>query len=84
MCGFDVGLIEFVYMCIVEICDVGVFVIVVFIEFDEVVVFVDWIVVMYWGEIVGIVLVNIDCDILGFMMVGEFFEMIVVQKGVVV
>lgn len=66
----DVGLIEFIYKWIIEMCDVGVFVIVVFMEFDEVVVFVDWIVVMYCGMIVGIVFGDMFWEMFGFMMVG--------------
>lgn len=74
ICGVDVGVIEFLYKWVVEECDNGIVVFIVFIEFDEIEVLLDCIVVMYCGCIVGIVLVGIFCDVFGFMMVGFSYD----------
>lgn len=69
--GLDVGSVEFVHTRIVEARDVGVPVLVVSTELDEVAALADRIVVMYRGGIVGIVPGDTPRDVLGLMMAGE-------------
>ncbi|WGD37034.1 ABC transporter ATP-binding protein [Lysinibacter sp. HNR] len=69
--GLDVGSIEFVHKRIVETRDLGIPVIVVSTELDEVAALADRIAVMYRGEIVGIVPGDTPRDVLGLMMAGE-------------
>lgn len=53
MCGVDIGVIEFIYKCIVVLCDVGKVVLLVLVELDEIMVLLDCIVVMFDGCIMG-------------------------------
>jgi ABC-type uncharacterized transport system ATPase subunit len=69
--GVDVGSIEFIHKRIVETRDAGVPVVVVSTELDEVVALADRIMVMYRGQIVGIVPGDTPRDVLGLMMAGE-------------
>jgi ABC-type uncharacterized transport system ATPase subunit len=69
--GVDVGSIEFIHKRIVEARDAGVPVVVVSTELDEVTALADRIMVMYRGQIVGIVPGDTPRDVLGLMMAGE-------------
>ncbi|MET4639119.1 ABC transporter ATP-binding protein [Mycetocola sp. 2940] len=69
--GLDVGSIEFVHKRIIATRDLGLPVIVVSTELDEVVALADRIAVMYRGSIVGIVPADTPRDVLGLMMAGE-------------
>ncbi|MFB8387452.1 ABC transporter ATP-binding protein [Microbacterium sp. NPDC055910] len=68
--GIDVGSIEFVHNRIVDARDAGVAVLVVSTELDEVAALADRIMVMYHGQIVGIVPADTPRDDLGLMMAG--------------
>ncbi|RYV52011.1 ABC transporter ATP-binding protein [Pengzhenrongella frigida] len=68
--GLDVGSIEFVHSRIVAERDNGTPVLIVSTELDEVLALADRIVVMYRGQIVGIVPGGTDRDVLGLMMAG--------------
>ncbi|MFT4265014.1 MAG: ABC transporter ATP-binding protein [Nocardioides sp.] len=69
--GVDVGSIEFIHKQIVATRDAGVPVIVVSTELDEVVALADRIMVLYRGQVVGIVPADTPRDVLGLMMTGE-------------
>ncbi|WP_460774757.1 ABC transporter ATP-binding protein [Microbacterium sp. GXF7504] len=69
--GVDVGSIEFIHKRIVAARDAGVPVVVVSTELDEVLALADRIMVMYRGEVVGIVPGDTSRDVLGLMMAGE-------------
>ena len=69
--GVDVGSIEFIHKQIVATRDSGVPVLVVSTELDEVVALADRIMVLYRGQIVGIVPADTPRDTLGLMMTGE-------------
>ncbi len=69
--GVDVGSIEFIHKQIVAARDSGVPVLVVSSELDEVVALADRIMVLYRGEVVGIVPADTPRDVLGLMMTGE-------------
>jgi ABC-type uncharacterized transport system ATPase subunit len=69
--GVDVGSIEFIHKRIVEARDAGVPVVMVSTELDEVTALADRIMVMYRGQIVGIVPGDTPRDVLGLMMAGE-------------
>jgi general nucleoside transport system ATP-binding protein len=69
--GVDVGSIEFIHKRIIEARDTGVPVVVVSTELDEVTALADRIMVMYRGQIVGIVPGDTPRDVLGLMMAGE-------------
>ncbi|CAN5257069.1 ABC transporter ATP-binding protein [soil metagenome] len=72
--GVDVGSIEFIHTQIVATRDAGVPVIVVSTELDEVTALADRIMVLYRGQIVGIVPANTPREVLGLMMAGEKVE----------
>jgi ABC-type uncharacterized transport system ATPase subunit len=69
--GVDVGSIEFIHKRIVEAREAGVPVVMVSTELDEVTALADRIMVMYRGQIVGIVPGDTPRDVLGLMMAGE-------------
>ncbi|MCL8025211.1 ABC transporter ATP-binding protein [Nocardioides bruguierae] len=69
--GVDVGSIEFIHKQIIATRDAGVPVVVVSTELDEVVALADRIMVVYRGQIVGIVPADTPRDVLGLMMTGE-------------
>ncbi|HTW18479.1 MAG TPA: ABC transporter ATP-binding protein [Nocardioides sp.] len=69
--GVDVGSIEFIHQQIVATRDAGVPVLVVSTELDEVVALADRIMVLYRGQVVGIVPADTPRDVLGLMMTGE-------------
>ncbi|GAA2228882.1 ABC transporter ATP-binding protein [Herbiconiux moechotypicola] len=68
--GLDVGSIEFVHARIVAERDAGAAVVIVSTELDEVYNLADRIVVMYRGEIVGVVPPETPRDVIGLMMAG--------------
>jgi len=69
--GVDVGSIEFIHQQVVATRDAGVPVLVVSTELDEVVALADRIMVLYRGQVVGIVPADTPRDVLGLMMTGE-------------
>jgi general nucleoside transport system ATP-binding protein len=69
--GVDVGSIEFIHKQIVATRDAGVPVLVVSTELDEVVALADRIMVLYRGQVVGIVPGDTPREVLGLMMTGE-------------
>ena len=69
--GVDVGSIEFIHKQVVATRDSGVPVLVVSTELDEVVALADRIMVLYRGQIVGIVPADTPRETLGLMMTGE-------------
>jgi simple sugar transport system ATP-binding protein len=69
--GVDVGSIEFIHKQIVATRDRGIPVLVVSTELDEVVALADRIMVLYRGQIVGVVPADTPREILGLMMTGE-------------
>jgi simple sugar transport system ATP-binding protein len=69
--GVDVGSIEFIHKQIVVARDRGVPVLLVSTELDEVVALADRIMVLYRGQIVGIVPADTPRQTLGLMMTGE-------------
>ncbi len=69
--GVDVGSIEFIHKQIVATRDSGVPVLVVSTELDEVVALADRIMVLYRGQVVGIVPADTPRETLGLMMTGE-------------
>ncbi len=69
--GVDVGSIEFIHQQIVATRDSGIPVLVVSTELDEVVALADRIMVLYRGQIVGIVPADTPRQTLGLMMTGE-------------
>ena len=69
--GVDVGSIEFIHKQIVAGRDAGVPVLVVSTELDEVVALADRIMVLYRGQVVGIVPADTPREVLGLMMTGE-------------
>jgi ABC-type uncharacterized transport system ATPase subunit len=69
--GVDVGSIEFIHKQIVAARDSGVPVLVVSSELDEVVALADRIMVLYRGQVVGIVPADTPREVLGLMMTGE-------------
>ncbi len=69
--GVDVGSIEFIHKQVVATRDSGVPVLVVSTELDEVVALADRIMVLYRGQVVGIVPGDTPRETLGLMMTGE-------------
>ncbi|GAA4675908.1 ABC transporter ATP-binding protein [Nocardioides nanhaiensis] len=69
--GVDVGSIEFIHQQVVATRDAGVPVLVVSTELDEVVALADRIMVLYRGQVVGIVPADTPREVLGLMMTGE-------------
>jgi simple sugar transport system ATP-binding protein len=69
--GVDVGSIEFIHQQIIATRDSGVPVLVVSTELDEVVALADRIMVLYRGQVVGIVPADTPREVLGLMMTGE-------------
>ena len=69
--GVDVGSIEFIHKQIIATRDSGVPVVVVSTELDEVAALADRIMVLYRGQIVGIVPGDTPREVLGLMMTGE-------------
>ncbi len=69
--GVDVGSIEFIHKQIVATRDSGIPVLVVSTELDEVVALADRIMVLYRGQVVGIVPADTPRQTLGLMMTGE-------------
>ncbi len=69
--GVDVGSIEFIHKQIVAGRDAGVPVLVVSTELDEVAALADRIMVLYRGQVVGIVPGDTPREVLGLMMTGE-------------
>ncbi|WP_370249668.1 ABC transporter ATP-binding protein [Nocardioides sp.] len=69
--GVDVGSIEFIHAQIVAARDSGIPVVVVSTELDEVVALADRIMVLYRGQVVGIVPADTPREVLGLMMTGE-------------
>jgi len=69
--GVDVGSIEFIHQQIVATRDTGVPVLVVSTELDEIVALADRIMVLYRGQVVGIVPADTPREVLGLMMTGE-------------
>ncbi|MDO9457657.1 ABC transporter ATP-binding protein [Nocardioides sp.] len=69
--GVDVGSIEFIHKQIIATRDSGIPVVVVSTELDEVVALADRIMVLYRGQIVGIVPADVPREELGLMMTGE-------------
>ncbi|QCX28285.1 ABC transporter ATP-binding protein [Nocardioides jishulii] len=69
--GVDVGSIEFIHQQIVAARDTGIPVMVISAELDEVVALADRIMVLYRGQVVGIVPADTPRDVLGLMMAGE-------------
>jgi general nucleoside transport system ATP-binding protein len=68
--GLDVGSIEFVHRRIIAERDQGIAVLIVSTELDEVSALADRVLVMYRGQVVGIVPGDTDRDVLGLMMAG--------------
>jgi len=68
--GVDVGSIEFIHKRLIDTRDAGVPVIVISTELDEVTALADRILVMYRGQVVGIVPGDTPRDRLGLMMAG--------------
>lgn len=68
--GVDVGSIEFIHKRIIETRDSGIPVVVISTELDEVSALADRIMVMYRGQVVGIVPGDTPRDRLGLMMAG--------------
>jgi simple sugar transport system ATP-binding protein len=68
--GVDVGSIEFIHKRLIDTRDAGVPVIVISTELDEVTALADRILVMYRGQVVGIVPGDTSRDRLGLMMAG--------------
>ncbi|MCL1899913.1 MAG: ABC transporter ATP-binding protein [Promicromonosporaceae bacterium] len=68
--GVDVGSIEFIHKRIIEERDLGIPIVVISTELDEVVNLADRILVMYRGASVGIVPADTPRDVLGLMMAG--------------
>jgi len=79
--GLDVGSIEFVHKRIVATRDLGIPVIVVSAELDEVMALADRIVVMFRGTIVGIVPGNTPREVVGLMMTGEMPDDVTGPRG---
>ncbi|MEO5662993.1 MAG: ABC transporter ATP-binding protein [Nocardioides sp.] len=69
--GVDVGSIEFINKQVVATRDRGIPVLVVSTELDEVVALADRIMVLYRGQVIGIVPGNTPRETLGLMMTGE-------------
>lgn len=69
--GVDVGSIEFIHKQIVAGRDAGVPVLVVSTELDEVAALADRVMVLYRGQVVGIVPADTPREVLGLMMTGE-------------
>jgi general nucleoside transport system ATP-binding protein len=69
--GVDVGSIEFIHQQIVATRDSGIPVLVVSTELDEVTALADRIMVVYRGQVVGIVPADTPREVLGLMMTGE-------------
>ncbi|MEV5002797.1 ABC transporter ATP-binding protein [Nocardioides sp. LML1-1-1.1] len=69
--GVDVGSIEFIHKQVVATRDRGVPVLLVSTELDEIVALSDRIMVLYRGEVVGIVPADTPRETLGLMMAGE-------------
>ena len=69
--GVDVGSIEFIHKQIVATRDSGIPVLVVSTELDEVVALADRIMVLYRGQVVGVVSADTPRETLGLMMTGE-------------
>jgi general nucleoside transport system ATP-binding protein len=69
--GVDVGSIEFIHKQVIATRDSGVPVLVVSTELDEVVALADRIMVLYRGQVVGIVPGDTPRETLGLMMTGE-------------
>ena len=69
--GVDVGSIEFIHKQVVATRDSGIPVLVVSTELDEVVALADRIMVLYRGQVVGIVPADTPRETLGLMMTGE-------------
>ncbi|MBU2697991.1 ABC transporter ATP-binding protein [Nocardioides sp. WV_118_6] len=69
--GVDVGSIEFIHKQVVATRDTGVPVLLVSTELDEIVALSDRIMVLYRGQIVGIVPADTPRETLGLMMAGE-------------
>ncbi|GGD24138.1 ABC transporter [Nocardioides daphniae] len=69
--GVDVGSIEFIHQQVVVARDSGIPVLLVSAELDEVVALADRIMVLYRGQVVGIVPADTPRDVLGLMMAGE-------------
>jgi simple sugar transport system ATP-binding protein len=69
--GVDVGSIEFIHKQVIATRDRGVPVLVVSTELDEVVALADRIMVLYRGQVVGIVPGDTPRETLGLMMTGE-------------
>jgi len=69
--GVDVGSIEFIHKQVVATRDSGIPVLVVSTELDEVVALADRIMVLYRGQVVGIVPGDTPRETLGLMMTGE-------------
>ncbi len=72
--GLDVGSIEFIHERIVAERDHGTPVVIVSTELDEVSALADRILVMYRGQVVGVVPGDTDRDVLGLMMAGVPLE----------
>ena len=68
--GVDVGSIEFIHKRVIETRDAGVPVVVISTELDEVAALADRIMVMYRGQVVGIVPGDTSRETLGMMMAG--------------
>ena len=69
--GVDVGSIEFIHKQIVATRDSGIPVLVVSTELDEIVALADRIMVLYRGQVIGIVPGDTPRETLGLMMTGE-------------
>ncbi|UUZ58023.1 ABC transporter ATP-binding protein [Nocardioides sp. B-3] len=69
--GVDVGSIEFIHKQVVATRDSGIPVLVVSTELDEVVALADRIMVLYRGQVIGIVPGDTPRETLGLMMTGE-------------
>jgi ABC-type uncharacterized transport system ATPase subunit len=69
--GVDVGSIEFIHKQVIATRDSGIPVLVVSTELDEVVALADRIMVLYRGQVVGIVPGDTPRETLGLMMTGE-------------
>ena len=69
--GVDVGSIEFIHKQIIATRDSGIPVLVVSTELDEVAALADRIMVLYRGQVVGIVPADTPREVLGLMMAGE-------------
>ncbi|MGM1016834.1 MAG: ABC transporter ATP-binding protein [Actinomycetota bacterium] len=68
--GVDVGSIEFIHKRLIETRDAGIPVVVISTELDEVTALADRIMVMYRGQVVGIVPGDTPRETLGLMMAG--------------